>query len=213
MKYGDVIAEKRQEQARKEQAKKDMLTLVHYFKKASVNTPSDFEETVKKLSENILNALKENKADGSITKEIRGLVTGFSSVAASLVKQQQEQLAVLVTTVEKLANSISTDRPIDVSPITDALKNFSISVPTPEVTVNQITPPSLDDYRAHDLREDGAIQYIGFVNPDGKWYIVENDSENNRLRYVFGSKGYSKAFSKAGSWQYKLLSEAMAHEV
>ena len=67
----------------------------------------------------------------------------------------------------------------------------------------------LDDFRPQDIKDDGDTQYIGFENPDGKWYIIENDTKSSSMRYVFGVKNYKSSFKKAGTWEYKTLSEAI----
>lgn len=66
----------------------------------------------------------------------------------------------------------------------------------------------LSRYRAQDLTDSGDMQYVGFVNPEGNWYIIENDSKNDKMRYVFGLSGYARHFRLAGSYQYKLLDKA-----
>lgn len=71
------------------------------------------------------------------------------------------------------------------------------------------TKPDLSRYRAQDLKEQGDIQYVGFVNPEGNWYIIENDTKKNQMRYLFGAKGYAKHFRNAGQYVYKLMNEAI----
>lgn len=67
----------------------------------------------------------------------------------------------------------------------------------------------LDCYRAQDLTDGDDVQYVGFVNPDGKWYIIENKIKENTMRYVFGSSGYASAFKRAATFEYNLLNEAI----
>jgi hypothetical protein len=68
---------------------------------------------------------------------------------------------------------------------------------------------SLEAYMAQDIIDSGNLQYIGFLKPDGGWYIIENDIKGNSLRYVFGHTGYQEAFSQAASYEYMLLNEAI----
>lgn len=71
-------------------------------------------------------------------------------------------------------------------------------------------PLLLDNYKAQDIDNDaGSMQYVGFLNPDGAWYIVENDIEGNSLRYRFGASGYKAAWRSHVSKSYKLLNEAI----
>lgn len=91
---------------------------------------------------------------------------------------------------------------VDFSPLQETMKQY-FSPPDVEKV-------DLDEYRAQDINNDDKnIQYIGFVNPSGAWYIIENDIKGNSLRYVFGSKGYKKAFEGAGQYKYLLLNEAI----
>jgi hypothetical protein len=106
-----------------------------------------------------------------------------------------------------------------------------VNVPTPKVTVQapktDLTPLidilkqqntedeseeklDLDDYRAQDIDNTNPdMQYVGFVNPAGNWYIIENDVKGNRMRYVFGTLNYSEAFAQASMYTYSLLNEAI----
>jgi hypothetical protein len=68
----------------------------------------------------------------------------------------------------------------------------------------------LDDFRAQDIDNTNPdMQYVGFVAPNGNWYIIENDVKGNRMRYIFGSSGYEEAFTKASMYTYSLLNEAI----
>lgn len=71
-------------------------------------------------------------------------------------------------------------------------------------------PLQLENYKAHDIKTTGGKQYIGFVNPTGNWYIIENVIQENKLRYLFGSEDYSKVFENASTYEYKILSEAIS---
>lgn len=100
-----------------------------------------------------------------------------------------------------------------------ASKNFSpnISVSAPKVNIDPLkeilqqssNELDLSSYRAQDIdEEEMGVQYIGFVNPKGAWYIIRNDEEKNALRYKFGRSRYSAAWGKLSTFDYKLLDEA-----
>ncbi len=87
------------------------------------------------------------------------------------------------------------------------------SVPVAPVPVMEVEPPDrfdLNRYRAQDISESGDKQYIGFVNPEGNWYIIENDVNGTSMRYVFGASGYTRHFRQASSYKYKVLHRAVA---
>lgn len=88
--------------------------------------------------------------------------------------------------------------PVDFTPLIDALK-----------PAEQTKEIELEDYKAQDIAGDDVFQYVGFVRPDGGWYIVENDMDGGSLRYKFGSRGYATAWKKYTNQSYKLLNEAI----
>jgi hypothetical protein len=92
---------------------------------------------------------------------------------------------------------------VDFGPLQDTIKEH---FPAPETEDKRL---DLSCYRAQDITEDENKQYVGFLNTQGDWYIVENDIKGNSMRYVFGTGSYAKAFKKAASYQYKLLNEAV----
>lgn len=70
----------------------------------------------------------------------------------------------------------------------------------------------LDSYRAQDLDEmEQGVQYVGFVNPTGAWYIIKNVEAENTLRYAFGTDSYDTFWSQASRLQYSRLDKAL-HE-
>lgn len=92
--------------------------------------------------------------------------------------------------------------PIDLKPLQDMLEKYM-------ATDDGSDTVDLGCFRAQDLRNDGNIQYIGFVNPEGNWYIIENDVKGNSMRYVFGKSDYTNAWDTAGSHTYTLMNEAI----
>lgn len=89
--------------------------------------------------------------------------------------------------------------PLDVTPITKAISQLK---PVPKF--------DLSSYKAQDLDElEQGVQYVGFVNPDGEWYIIQNKEELNQIRYAFGKTGYPAVWPQASKLTYKLLNEAV----
>lgn len=93
--------------------------------------------------------------------------------------------------------------PVDLTGVERAIERAA----TPEDTTAP-DPCDLSRYRAQDLTDNGDMQYVGFVNPEGNWYIIENDVSKNRMRYVFGKRGYARHFRAAATYEYKLLDKA-----
>lgn len=87
---------------------------------------------------------------------------------------------------------------LDLTPIANALK-----------AEDKAEPINLTSYKFHNLIGDDSFQYIGYLAPDGGWYIIENDIAGNSLRYAFGKKNYTRAWKQFNSHSFKLLSEAI----
>lgn len=159
-----------------------------------------------------------------------------STDTTDLDKDQIKSLNKLESNLEKIASILSDASYDDKSGNASLLKAIKaidlkpiINLPAPVVNVEpqkvDFTPLQdtfreymdrerseidLDCYRAQDLSEKGDIQYVGFVNPEGNWYIIENNVSNNTMRYVFGTEGYAKAFARASTFDYRLLNEALS---
>lgn len=91
--------------------------------------------------------------------------------------------------------------PIDFSPLIKALE--------PKETESKPALCDLNTYKAQDLIGDDVVQYIGFVAPDGGWYIVENDLQASSLRYKFGIGNYRENWTEHMNHIYLLLDEAI----
>lgn len=154
-------------------------------------------------------------------QQLKGLQSALEGVTKSIqsghtdTKKQHTELLAAIKAL-KLDMTVNVPEPkvtvketkIDFSPLQKTMR---------EVMAPRELPPDapvpekfdLNRYRAQDIYEpDENRQYIGFLNPEGNWYIVENDVKANQMRYVFGSGGYAKAFQKASAYQYQLLDEA-----
>ncbi|MBI2404998.1 hypothetical protein HYV22_02360 [Candidatus Gottesmanbacteria bacterium] len=51
-------------------------------------------------------------------------------------------------------------------------------------------PVLMNGYRISDIDED-IISYYGFINKDGAWMIMREDTETNSFRYTKGDAGFS----------------------
>jgi uncharacterized membrane protein len=142
----------------------------------------------------------ERKAAATRTKDITtalaGLMDAFEGLHTTVAgKDYNPKITVSPAKVDVPA--------LDITPITEAIQAMAT---TPDDSID------LDDYQAQDLRDDGPYQYVGFVAPDGGWYIIFSDSSDSgasSLRYKFGNNGYAKAWKNAVGFDYKLLNEAV----
>ena len=84
--------------------------------------------------------------------------------------------------------------------VEDAVRTLRFPVP------NHPTDP-LIRYTPADIDDAGAVQYFGYVDMSGSWYIRRFDTgaSPKTLRFAFGSSGYD--FTQRASYIYKLWSQ------
>lgn len=169
---------------------KDIRTLLDSLETTGAKKlDKDFIDAVKGL-EKVVGSLQSVKitSDDDIKTALARLDTAFSNLNVRPV------VNIPAPKVEVK------EREIDFKPLIDKL-NTPVKVQSETV-----------DYRAQDLDEnsDPNIQYVGFVNANGGWYIIENDTLQATLRYKFGKRGYSKGWESRTGHSYKLYNEALS---
>lgn len=171
-------------------------------------------DAIEKLSKEVMGKLSDETTDISLKQSLTDVQTELVRLSKQITSNDTNKA---ITGLKKAIDSMEL--------------NPTINIPAPKVTVQpspvdlkplQATLASyfdkdgdgdndidLECYRAQDLTNSGDLQYVGFLNADGGWYIIENDTKKNQLRYVFGDSGYEEAFTRAGSYNYMLLNEAI----
>lgn len=172
----------------------------------------------------------------TLTKRMSAVAQDFDGNGVRSIEKALNGAATkLETAVDKLKSvkvESDTDLKEVLSDMRDTLQAFdyspTVTVPAPNVTVSPseldlkplqtalkdgLEPLSridLSNYRAQDMdNEEEGVQFIGFVNPSGGWYIIKNVEVDNTLRYKFGKDKYARAWSKAPAFEYRLLNEAV----
>lgn len=187
------------------------------------------------ILDSVVEAVKENteevKASNERLSELTGKESDFSSVIEVLERLEK---AIEKSEASRPAppTSVSIDNQLDYTPhfgelnasLMGAISSQQppiVNAPPPDLTPIQqqmaadsskILPPNLNlgTYRAHDIDEmDQDVQYIGFINLEGYWYILKNDMKNNSLRYTFGKGNYEDAWAYAPTLSYFPLEEAI----
>lgn len=160
-----------------------------------------------------------NKGLSEVTSTFGNLVTKLETIAKSLNDTKVKVDSEVTSAVQALRTSIDN---LDINPV--------INLPAPNVTVESSkldlkplekvlkdiskTPESkeefsLECYMAQDLVGDDVFQYIGMVNPEGNWCIIENDINGGSLRFALGEKNYKTAWKNHNGHSFKLLNEAV----
>ena len=238
--YRDTVALKRQQAAQtaKEQSelgamlaelkKMQMASLMGSQGKSTVilTDQTDLGDKIHELTERLTTAVKDtdttttSKEQVAALKEVLGGVKALkqaiditrsaanSDSSEIIAALKALKLSTVVNVPDQKAPTVTVrERAIDFGPVIAAIRETRTD---DEVSA---TSADLDCYRAQDITDSGNTQYIGFVNPSGDWYIIENDITGNKMRYVFGSGNYAQAFSQAPQWDYKLLNEAYSATV
>lgn len=176
---------------------------------------TDLGDKINELTTKLVDAIKaldDSDQDAKEIQELKGVVSSLTQLKKS-IDSGNSDLKKSIDTLNKSIKSLEM-RPIvnlpevkipkvDLSPIQDVLEHYF----TEEESEEEI---NLDNYRAQDIDNTNPdIQYIGFLNPSGNWYIIENDVFGNRMRYLFGDDDYIEAFSTASLHMYFLLNEAI----
>lgn len=178
---------------------------------------TDLGDKIRELSDKFAEAIRGIDSSAIDAKQVNKLIEVVSTLdalngmIANNLKYADKQRGEILAAIKalKLSTVVNVPEPkvtfkeskVDFSPLQDTIR---------EVFTPPVTFINLDRYKAQDI--DNSVQdkqYIGFLNSEGNWYIIENDIPANKLRYVFGNSGYIEAFSKASSYEYTLLNEAV----
>lgn len=229
----EKIAEKRQKQQEDKQRQADADQVAQTIKEALmslgspsvISSPDEFTKRIKDLNTIFEKVVKDYQSgDKLIADTVSDIASEYTKltalVATHAVKVNDNVVNALKDTADRIDELVSRPTKVDkVNVAVDTAGLQRVLQTTLATSLREIRDAiaigeadgkvDLDDYRAHDIINDGDIQYIGFVDIEGSWYIIENKVTENSLRYVFGKSGYAEAFAKAGSYKYKLLSEAV----
>lgn len=169
-----------------------------------------------------------------LSAEIRGLLKSLEKTGAKTLDQDfvtaVEKLSKLVEALDSV--KVTSDSEIkqalyalgevlanlDVRPVVNVaspkveLKERDIDLKPLADKLDSLKPVESLDYKAQDM-DDGEtnqdIQYLGAVNAKGGWYIIENSTLLNTLRFKFGKKDYVKGWEGRAKHSYKLYNEAL----
>lgn len=109
----------------------------------------------------------------------------------------------------KLVAINNTLQSLEVSPNV-TVKPATVKVPAIDVTpiqeqIDRLLTKEVEEtidlscYYCQDTSEPvSGQQYFGFVDVDGKWYILWNNSTEGQLRYAFGIQEYNEAWGPDG---------------
>ncbi len=68
-------------------------------------------------------------------------------------------------------------------------------------TVDPSQAQPLDGFQICEI-EDSLIAYYGFINKDGAWYIMREDTQNSSFRYAKGGSSFPNSWSSRSRLKY-----------
>jgi hypothetical protein len=223
--YTDQVNEKRQIQAQTTKEQQEQGAILYELKKMQAATlmgsgkstviltdQTDLGDKLKEMNDKVVSAIKAietpvipdavkvtNQVD--TTKELKEVLQAIKSlklvVEAPIINLPEPKVTV-------------NNQKLDLAPLQATIRQ-ALERQAPVDQDGDGIPDRFDlsRYIAQDMKDGEETQYVGFVNPEGHWYIVENDVKGNKMRYVFGSSGYSKHFKQASSYKYMILDKAI----
>jgi hypothetical protein len=238
MSYLETVTSKRQEAqaAQQSQASRDsVLRQLKSIEQATTAAGDKQPEVLTVRQQRLFDSLRdlletdEQKALADnhrevveVLKDLKQAIDASQSATDSQTQEIQQRLQQMVSAVKALDMSPVvnlpapqvqiTEKDIDFGPLQATIRAAMAQKPEiilPEQEAPETDWTDLSRYRAQDLQDGEERQYIGFVNPEGNWYIIENDVKQNRMRYVFGTTGYAKHFQAASTYKYLILDKAI----
>jgi hypothetical protein len=224
--YIDILKEKKTIALEREQLKSSLLVLANILTEANTKAPRDLSDTVKQLNSTIVSAVKDLRNDTTIPDKIANDYKRVADYVLTAISEQSNDLKDIAKDIVKAVEGIKLPEMPTIPKMPEvkipAFPKIDIPAPIVNIPENDFSPIAraieglkteqgidLSVFRPHDIDDVDDMQYIGFVAPSGQWYIIENQVKENSLRYTFGKDDYTAAFKKAGTFKYRLLSEAI----
>jgi hypothetical protein len=80
-------------------------------------------------------------------------------------------------------------------PGTVSIKNTS------GVKIDPAVEHPTDSYRINEI-DDSVISYLGFTNPDGAWFIMQEDTNTGTFRYIKGASNFATSWTNRAGLTY-----------
>lgn len=221
--YIDDVNQKRQTQDAQRQTAMLMHATRNQKPQIILTDSTDLGSHIAELGDKIIEVLEAVKEDHSTKDQIdriNDMTYEFRELVETVQTSQETQADKIVLALNDLKTTVTKQKPVvvpapavslqekdvDLNPIVGAINDLKkLLAPT-----KQKKKTDLSTFRAHDLSDapDG-MQYIGFMDMSGSWYIMQHDPEENRDRFYSGSESYDQAWDDKFSHNYTTLSEAL----
>lgn len=166
----------------------------------AVNTLQKVLKPLKNDNSDVVKAIKSLELSPTYKPEINVSPTPVT-VKAPVVKVDAPDLSPVTKAIQD-----NKPTPVDFKPVLNALKDVSAQIikkPTP--VANTPTDP-LVYYLPADIDDAGAVQYYGYTDNKGAWYIRKFDTSVSpkTLRFAFGQSNYMTNYTNRASLTYSV---------
>lgn len=178
----------------------------------SIKTP-DVAEVTKavKALEKALKPLKQDNSD--VVSAIKGLKLApiykpEITVSPTPVHVDAPLVKVDAPDLSPIKRAIEANKPevVDLKPVVSALKDVKRAVDTKSIPVANVPTDPLIYYLPADIDDAGAVQYFGYTDNKGAWYIRRFDTSVSpkTLRFAFGQSDYATNYANRASLTYSV---------
>ena len=193
---------------------KEVVTAVKELKTALKPVGNDNSDIIKGLA-NVANTVKSelqatnravtnSKSDRVEVSNLQEISSKLDSLAGTV-----DALAKAIKGLE-LAPKITVPKPTveiqatDVTSVVKGLKEVTKAVTNKPIPVANVPTDPLIYYTPADIDDAGAVQYFGYTDNRGAWYIRKFDTSASpkTIRFCFGQSNYATNFTNRASLTY-----------
>lgn len=154
-----------------------------------------------------------SKTMSQLIDKLNELPSKISDMSVKLEKSGNEEK--LLKDIAKSIDNLKLDPKIDVKVPKVTVPSIDTSgierVLSEKLEKEEVEELDLMDYRPVVIDDESDVaQYIGFLSPNGAWYIVYNDYSNKEMLYAFGNKNFVDGWGRHPELDYKMLDEAVS---
>lgn len=158
-----------------------------------------------------VSALPKDFDTSSITQAIQDLQ---EAVEANKPQDTSQTIVLAVKSLEAAVNGLKLNPTIKVAPTEVNVPPVNLSGVTRAINSLKEEPTfDFDCYIAQDIdNQINGMQYVLLVTPNSEWCVIENNTDNETLRYCFGMGDYEFPWANRDDLVYSRLDVAVASQ-
>lgn len=166
---------------------------------------------------NVLEIIKDkdnsefDKRIGEATEELRSVVQKLNTIEVKV----DDGLINKLTDVIDILSQIDFKPEVNVNVPEVHVPETKVDVEPIKIAIESLKEKKEDVidlacFRAQDIDNDTTgFQFIGMVDNDGRWCIIQNDIDGGKLRYKLGKEDYTGAWDYHVQLRYLIWNEAV----